>query len=135
VYAIKDSMFEQLGVEKKQVKATEPATNRTKFFELVVPIVPFISHRTARDLIEPEMEGATPELGGAVVQVVARHVTSPRTTNTTAAGPPSEPPANRAWPTPPPDALPTTATNETINEQHPLPQTRMRSDPQPELRH
>lgn len=110
VYAIKDSMFEQLGVEKKQVKATEPATNRTKFFELVVPIVPFISHRTARDLIEPEMEGAAPELGGAVVQVVARHVTSPRTTNTTAAGPPPSRPQTghgpRRRPTPCPPLQP-----------------------------
>lgn len=78
VYAIKDSMFEQLVTEEDPARTVEPATNRTKFFELVIPIVPFISHRTAVDLIDPEMEGSAPAVGGAVVRLVARHVTDMR---------------------------------------------------------
>lgn len=82
IYAIKDSLFEQLGAKPKddesgedgtdesaddEVEARQPAVisdevvdpavaavqraNRTKFFELVIPVVPFISHRNARDLL------------------------------------------------------------------------------------
>ena len=56
IYAIKDSLFEQLGVESKTgasvgenakcrvdaAAATVRRANRTKFFEIVIPIVPFI---------------------------------------------------------------------------------------------
>lgn len=78
VYAIKDSLFERLGADSRQSDdpvATEESTeseavnghplaaktapdyaaeavrraNRTKFFEIVIPIVPFLSHRNARD--------------------------------------------------------------------------------------
>ena len=65
IYAIKDSLFEQLGVESKtgasvgenakcRVDAAAAAVrraNRTKFFEIVIPIVPFISYCNARDHI------------------------------------------------------------------------------------
>lgn len=76
IYAIKDSIFDELGTraakeeisggeeqstaEKKPVAkgvrqdATEAEiarANRTKFFDLVVPVVPFITHRSARDLL------------------------------------------------------------------------------------
>ena len=65
IYAIKDSLFEQLGVESKTgasvgenakcrvdaAAATVRRANRTKFFEIVIPIVPFISYCNARDHI------------------------------------------------------------------------------------
>lgn len=76
IYAIKDSIFDELGTraakeeisggeeqlteEKKPTAkgvrqdATEAEiarANRTKFFDLVVPVVPFITHRSARDLL------------------------------------------------------------------------------------
>lgn len=112
IYAIKDSLFEQLGVEPEPrnrsaettasagdadsvppstgtdaapsrdpaVSAVERA-NRTKFFELVIPIVPFISHRNARDLLV----GALKELGfpedsvtRPLLDLVARHATDMR---------------------------------------------------------
>lgn len=67
IYAIKDSLFEQLGAESNAgesvdenvesrvdtATATVRRANRTKFFEIVIPIVPFISYCNARDhLIE-----------------------------------------------------------------------------------
>ena len=65
IYAIKDSLFEQLGAESKTGASVDESAkcrvdvataavrraNRTKFFEIVIPIVPFISYRNARDHI------------------------------------------------------------------------------------
>lgn len=95
VYAIRDSIFEQLDVEADgdQDEDREDATsidqgetrrlmstNRTKFFDLVVPMVPFISHRTARDLIRMELEAIVPEQrpGNVVVDIVGAHLTDMR---------------------------------------------------------
>lgn len=63
VYAIKDSIFDRIGLELEGrrsdaalVDITDPAeaetvrANRTKFFDLVIPVVPFITHRSARNL-------------------------------------------------------------------------------------
>lgn len=120
IYAIKDSLFEQLGAEpdakdedldkadsdtnssggdngstEKSVaaakKVNEPKldiaaeavrrANRTKFFELVIPIVPFLSHRNARDHLSDALE----ELGfpkdfvsRQLLDLVARHTTDMR---------------------------------------------------------
>jgi hypothetical protein len=95
VYAIRDSIFEQLDVEAADDgdKGNEGApstdqgetrrlmsTNRTKFFDLVVPMVPFISHRTSRDLIRQELDAIVPEQrpGNAVVDIVGAHLTDMR---------------------------------------------------------
>lgn len=112
IYAIKDSLFEQLGTEPdpaddedddsaesdtegnsapnaraESEKVVDPAiaavqrANRTKFFELVIPVVPFISHRNARDLLV----GALRDLGfpdetvpRRLLDLVARHATDMR---------------------------------------------------------
>jgi hypothetical protein len=112
VYAIKDSLFEQLGAEaesrgtdeeskdggaktsKGQGSAKDSAkprldvaaaavrrANRTKFFEIVIPMVPFISHRNARD----HLVGELVKLGFAkdfvsrlLLDLVARHTTDMR---------------------------------------------------------
>ncbi len=63
VYAIKDSIFDRIGVALEGRKTdtvlagiTDPAeaetvrANRTKFFDIVIPVVPFITHRSARNL-------------------------------------------------------------------------------------
>ena len=97
VYAIRDSIFEQLDLEaaddKDGGKGNEDApstdqgetrrltsTNRTKFFDLVVPMVPFISHRTSRDLIRKELDAIAPgqRPGHAVVDIVGAHLTDMR---------------------------------------------------------
>lgn len=112
IYAIKDSLFEQLGAEAEskgggeeskngEVKASEGQgssedgakprldvaaaavrrANRTKFFEIVIPMVPFISHRNARD----HLVGELVKLGFAedfvsrpLLDLVARHTTDMR---------------------------------------------------------
>ena len=63
IYAIKDSIFDRIGLDiegrrpNTEVLTThDPAqaeairANRTKFFDLVIPVVPFITHRSARNL-------------------------------------------------------------------------------------
>ncbi|MGW9827573.1 antiviral immunity YobI-like NTPase [Brevibacterium pityocampae] len=63
IYAIKDSIFDRIGLEAEGRKVEtgvlaieDPAraeavrANRTKFFDLVIPVVPFITHRSARNL-------------------------------------------------------------------------------------
>lgn len=103
IYAIKDSLFEQLGAEtnaevekakdedvdkpverKPQLDVAAAAVqraNRTKFFELVIPMVPFISHRNARD----HLVNALTSLGlpgnlitRPLLDLVARHTTDMR---------------------------------------------------------
>ena len=92
IYAIKDSLFEQLGAEadttpdgtKPRLDVANAAVqraNRTKFFEMVIPIVPFISHRNARD----HLVGALVSLGfesdlvsRPLLDLIARHTTDMR---------------------------------------------------------
>ncbi|MET4053154.1 hypothetical protein ABID81_002529 [Frigoribacterium sp. PvP054] len=110
VYAIKDSLFEKLGDEQPkkddaEIHETDAApdrsdartqekkdaaaeaverANRTKFFEIVIPVVPFLSHSNARDhlvkelekLMLPEEESAKVDRG--LIDIVARHTTDMR---------------------------------------------------------
>lgn len=52
--------------------------NRTKFFDLVVPIVPFITASNARDLMSVSMAAAGREISTGLVKLVARHVADMR---------------------------------------------------------
>jgi len=110
VYAIKDSLFEKLGDEQQEKDAAgEPKTdenrdsliapeakdkkkntaaeaveraNRTKFFEIVIPVVPFLSHSNARDHFLKELaklklpKGTNIDHG--LIDIVARHTTDMR---------------------------------------------------------
>lgn len=84
VYALRDSVFEKLDAATASA-ALEPGqlidaaaaetlrANRTKFFDIVISIVPFISHRTARDLLLRELQdrgivGIEPRLVNTVAQ-------------------------------------------------------------------
>lgn len=118
IYAIKDSLFEQLGAEPEskderdeegKPKEGEAKTsdsqgtrdsapsnakprldiaaeavrraNRTKFFEIVIPIVPFISHRNARDLLAEELvKLGLPDnvVSRRLLDLIARHTTDMR---------------------------------------------------------
>lgn len=71
VYALRDSVFERLSDVPTDINEEHTNTantydnaddevkraNRTKFFDLVIPIVPFITHRNARDLMLNAMDG------------------------------------------------------------------------------
>lgn len=83
VYALRDSIFELLGHDTKAegddaARAEAVRANRTKFFDLVIPIVPFITHRTARDLLTKSLSDldlspqatVRPEL----IDLTARHL-------------------------------------------------------------
>ncbi|WP_141788019.1 hypothetical protein [Oryzihumus leptocrescens] len=84
VYAVRDSLFEQLGADTKE-KASDAAVaetvraNRTKFFDLVIPVVPFISHRNARELLTELLDKAgVTTVDRRLVDLVARHTTDMR---------------------------------------------------------
>src|SRR4051812_36807838 len=91
VYAVRDSIFEQLKVDAgPDGTDTGPAgllasslesalsANRTKFFDLVVPMVPFITHRSARDLLAAEFAESDQRPSPRLVNVVAAHLTDMR---------------------------------------------------------
>ncbi|WP_405475851.1 hypothetical protein [Paenarthrobacter ilicis] len=100
VYAIRDSIFEQLDVEvgasgdgqqedENGKEGSQPedgenrrlmSTNRTKFFDTVVPMVPFISHKTSRDLIRKELEGLAEEQrpSRTAINTIGAHLTDMR---------------------------------------------------------
>jgi hypothetical protein len=83
VYALRDSIFEQLGRDTKELandaaQAEAVRANRTKFFDLVVPIVPFITHRTARELlsrvlVDDELT-PVPAVSDDLIDLAARHL-------------------------------------------------------------
>jgi hypothetical protein len=84
IYAIKDSLFERLGDESTTTKGDAAAAetvraNRTKFFDIVIPIVPFISHRNARELLAGLLQnrGYT-GIERPLVSLVAQHTTDMR---------------------------------------------------------
>ena len=108
IYAVRDSVFSQIdatlpkGAPQRAAGGSAPAAqdehevssltpeldeaaaetlraNRTKFFDIVIPLVPFISHRNARDLLvklldERDITGIDPRL----VNTVAQHCTDMR---------------------------------------------------------
>lgn len=86
VYAIKDSIFERLEASQQPQEElgsrygrdeTSPRANRTKFFDLVIPIVPFITHRNARDLMSDIMDGHS-NVSKELIDLAAKHVTDMR---------------------------------------------------------
>jgi hypothetical protein len=85
IYAIKDSIFEQLGkisingVEMGEEEIAQLAvTNRTKFFDVVIPVVPFISHRNARDLVSKQMKASGFVVDPVLADLVAKHLVDMR---------------------------------------------------------
>ena len=83
VYAIRDSIFEQLGHDTKKLdndaaQAEAVRANRTKFFDLVIPLVPFITHRTSRELLAKVLNddglAAVPPVSDDLVDLAARHL-------------------------------------------------------------
>ena len=73
-------------VEKKKdtAAAAVERANRTKFFEIVIPVVPFLSHSNARDHFLTELEklklpeGEDAEIDRGLIDIVARHTTDMR---------------------------------------------------------
>ncbi|QXF84301.1 hypothetical protein HBA53_24665 (plasmid) [Rhodococcus pyridinivorans] len=84
IYAMRDSLFEKIGEDTAKedddaARAETVRANRTKFFEIVIPIVPFISHRTAREhLYELLKEADVTDIARPLVELVAKHATDKR---------------------------------------------------------
>lgn len=87
IYAIKDSIFDQVSLEHEKRKAdvalieiTDPAqaeivrANRTKFFDLVIPVVPFITHRSARNLTTQILRGIEHKVSPDLIDLAGRFV-------------------------------------------------------------
>lgn len=91
IYAIKDSIFDELGVraarEEGDIETPEKLdavdleiarANRTKFFDLVIPVVPFITHRSARDLMDSVMKGSGSNISSELIDLAARYLVDMR---------------------------------------------------------
>ena len=77
IYALRDSVFEKLGGGLGDDADDEvKRANRTKFFDIVIPIVPFITHRNARDLMLNAMDGTC--VSRALINVAAGFVADMR---------------------------------------------------------
>ena len=61
-----------------EVAANLARANRTKFFDLVIPVVPFISHRNARDLMARELAGTKRKVSMELVDLASHHIADMR---------------------------------------------------------
>ncbi|MEU5874750.1 hypothetical protein AB0A73_24705 [Glycomyces sp. NPDC047369] len=82
VYAVSDSLFEAAAPAdadhlSKSLVELERA-NRTKFFELIVPVVPFITRENARDLLKKKLQTGSGIVSDALVSLIAPHVADMR---------------------------------------------------------
>lgn len=95
IYAIRDSVFEQLGVDGREFDPTNAGTgngetlpdharealkraSRTKFFDVIIPVVPFVSATNARDLMSDVMKSDSFTISPALIRLAARHVADMR---------------------------------------------------------
>lgn len=90
VYAIRDSVFEQVGGSAggrprpasgrvpDRAKATLERASRTKFFDVIIPVVPFVSADNARDVMSEAMSSDDFAIDPALIRVAARHVADMR---------------------------------------------------------
>lgn len=87
IYAIKDSIFDRVSLEHEKRKVDvaltdieDPAqaeivrANRTKFFDLVIPVVPFITHRSARNLTTQILRGIEHDVSPDLIDLAGRFV-------------------------------------------------------------
>jgi len=84
IYAMRDSLFEKIGEDTAKMdddaaRAETVRANRTKFFEVVIPVVPFMSHRTAREHLHQLLrETGITGIQRQLVELVAKHATDMR---------------------------------------------------------
>ncbi len=97
IYALKDSVFDEASLPKAKPSGAKEGTeaknipeaegtektesiraNRTKFFDIVIPVVPFISHTTAGSLILKLLERSESRVSPWIADVAGRYVTDMR---------------------------------------------------------
>lgn len=87
IYAIKDSIFDRLSIAQDRrifsldlQAGDDPAqieivrSNRTKFFDLIIPVVPFITHQSARNLTAQLLQGMKHTIDFDLVDMASRYV-------------------------------------------------------------
>lgn len=104
IYAIRDSVFELIGgdgADRPTRQTTDEPTrllasqsntgpvvdraqaalaraNRTKFFDVIIPVVPFITHDNARDLMSGAMKSDSFAISSSLIRLAARHLADMR---------------------------------------------------------
>lgn len=89
IYAIRDSVFERIGADyspdddlshdtSDHAKRTLKRASRTKFFDVIIPIVPFVSADNARDLMSKAMKSSEFKIDPGLIRLAARHVADMR---------------------------------------------------------
>lgn len=83
IYAVRDSVFGKLGQDEEhadtdEARAEIARSNRTKFFELIVPVVPFITHRNARELIGKMLGDRKHTVSPDLIDLAGRHLADMR---------------------------------------------------------
>ena len=74
IYAIKDSIF--LQPQSEDSNEPQPHTNRTKFFDYIVPTVPFITYKNSRAFVTRMFDEYKIEPN--LIRIVSRHITDMR---------------------------------------------------------
>jgi hypothetical protein len=74
IYAIRDSLFSE-----GQPDVYKQSTNRAKFFDLIIPVVPFVTHQSSSDIISKIFNtDAQIGISRELIAIVAKHVTDMR---------------------------------------------------------
>jgi len=84
IYAVRDSIFENLGRagaehDYDDTRAELGRANRTKFFELIIPVVPFVTHINAREVMHHVLEERGHEVRRDLIDIASRHLPDMRT--------------------------------------------------------
>ncbi|TLD71533.1 DNA-binding protein [Phragmitibacter flavus] len=86
IYAVKDSIFDydkllferrsrDIKVEKSDSAHAEAVrANRTKFFDLIIPVVPFITHRSARDHVVQIFKSIDHKIGADIIDLAVQFI-------------------------------------------------------------
>jgi hypothetical protein len=87
VYAMRDSVLSEIGTRPLPDGSTDPdeatlaldRSNRAKYFDAIIPLVPFVTTNNARDLLMEVMNPAETKVSPALLRLAARHVADMRT--------------------------------------------------------
>ena len=87
IYAVKDSIFDNGELKRRgrgvdsdsaeildRAKAESVRSNRTKFFDVIVPVVPFITHASARDHLYQMMNKSGCDIDDELIDLASQYV-------------------------------------------------------------
>lgn len=88
IYAVKDSIFDKTVIDKRQVEKHEKKdvlqredyfSKRTKFFDVIIPVVPFVTHRNAKDVVFQVLDEIDNSIDPNLIDLAARYIPDMRT--------------------------------------------------------